>query len=127
LEVREWAGLLDSIAAALASPDIISPVADLAGIDTIIVPQPRVVHIVSGPPMPALLPARLRAIRDGGESHGVHMLADPALDLSNLTERDAQVDRWLIQIGADSGLLDMEQLVSEMRDQMATLPEDEPG
>ena len=43
------------------------------------------------------------------------MLADPVLDLSNPSERAEQVDRWLNQMAADSGLLGMEQLVARMR------------
>ena len=81
LEVAEWAALLDSVAATLASPEVVGPVADLADVDPITILQPRVVHVVSGPPMPDLLPP-LSPIRDSGESHGTHMLADPVLDLS---------------------------------------------
>jgi hypothetical protein len=118
LEVTEWAALLDSVAASLTSPDLVGTVADLAGVDPITVRQPRVLHLVSGPPMPELLPP-LSPIRDGGVSHGAHMLADPALDLSNPAERGEQVDRWLDQMGSDAGLLGMEQLVAKMRAQAA--------
>jgi len=52
-------------------------------------------------------------------SHGAHMLADPALDLSEPGERARQADRWLIQMAADAGLTGMEQLVSEMRGTLA--------
>jgi hypothetical protein len=115
LETGEWAALLDAVAAALTSPAVIGPVADLAGADPITVPQPRVLHLVSEPAMPDLLPAGLSPIRGGGVSHGAHMPADPALDLSEPGERAEQVDRWLIQMAADAGLLGMEQLVSKMR------------
>ena len=94
---------------------MIGPVADLAGTDLITVRQPHVLHVVSEPPMPELLPAQLSPIRNGGVSHGAHMLADPELDLAEPSERAQQVDRWLIQMAADAGLLGMEQLVSEMR------------
>jgi hypothetical protein len=117
LEVTEWAALLDSIATTLTSREVIGPVAELAGVDPITVRQPRVLHIVSGPRMPELLPAGLSPIRGGGVSHGAHMLADPALDLSNPAERGEQVDRWLNQMGSDAGLFGMEQLVAKMREQ----------
>jgi len=81
MEIAEWAALLDSIAATLTSPEVLGPVADLAAVDTITIRQPRVLHLVSGPPMSDLLPP-LHPIRDGGVSHGAHMLADPELDLS---------------------------------------------
>jgi hypothetical protein len=116
LDADEWAALFDAVAATLTSPAIVGPVADLAGADPLTVRQPRVLHIVSGPPMPELLPAQLSPIRDGGVSHGTHMLADPALDLSDPAERAEQADRWLIQMAADAGLRGMEQLVSKMRD-----------
>jgi hypothetical protein len=114
LEVIEWAALLDSIAATLTSLEVLEPVAGLADVDSFTIRQPRVLHVVSGPPMPDLLPP-LHPIRDGGISHGAHMLADPALDLSNPLERAAQVNRWLNQMAADAGLLGMEQLVADMR------------
>jgi Schlafen, AlbA_2 len=121
LDADEWAALLDGVAATLTSPAVVGPVADLAGADPLTVRQPRVLHIVSGPAMPDLLPARLSPIRDGGVSHGAHMLADPALDLSDPAERAEQVDRWLIQMAADAGLRSMEQLVSKMRGDAARL------
>jgi hypothetical protein len=121
LEADEWAALLDGVAATLTSPAVVGPVADLAGADPLTVRQPRVLHIVSGPAMPDLLPAQLSPIRDGGVSHGAHMLADPALDLSDPAERAEQVDRWLIQMAADAGLRGMEQLVSKMRGDAARL------
>jgi len=117
LEITEWAALLDAMAATLTSPEVVGAVADLADVDPITVRQPRVLHLVSGPPMPDLLPPQLYPIRDGGVSHGAHMLADPALDLSDPAERSQQVDRWLNQMGADAGLLGMEQLVAQMRHQ----------
>jgi hypothetical protein len=121
LEAAEWAALLDAVAATLTSPGVVGPVADLAGAEPITVRQPRVHHVVSGPPLPDLLPAGLFVIRDGGVSHGAHMLADPALDLSEPAERGEQADRWLIQMAADAGLLGMEHLVSEMRGKVAGL------
>ena len=114
LEIEEWAALLESVAATLTSPDLVSTVADLAAVDPITIRQPRVLHVVSGPPMSELLPP-LSPVRGGGESHGAHMLADPALDLSDPAERAEQVDRWLSQMGSDAGLLGMDDLVAKMR------------
>ncbi|HEY6315853.1 MAG TPA: RNA-binding domain-containing protein [Streptosporangiaceae bacterium] len=114
LEVEEWAAVLDSVVATLTTPELVGIVADLAAVDPITIRQPRVLHVVSGPPMSDLLPP-LTPVRGGGESHGAHMLADPALDLSEPTERAEQVDRWLNQIGSDAGLLGMEDLVEKIR------------
>ncbi len=115
LDVMQWAELLDSIAATLTSPEVVGPLADLAGVDPITVRQPRALHITSVPFMPGLLPAQLSPIRDAGESRGTAMLADPALDMSDPVDRAEQVDLWLNQMAADAGLLGMEQLVAEMR------------
>jgi hypothetical protein len=114
LETREWAALLDSIALTLTCDEIADPVADLADVDSITIGQPRVLHIVSGPPMPDLLPPQLRPISGAGVSHGAHMQADPVLDLSDPADRAEQIDRWLFQIGADAGLVGMERLVTEI-------------
>lgn len=121
LDTAEWAALLDAVAATLTSPAVTGPVADLAGADPITVRQPRVLHIVSEPEIADLLPVQLSPIQGGGVSHGAHMLADPALDLSEPGERARQADRWLIQMAADAGLTGMEQLVSEMRVKVARL------
>jgi hypothetical protein len=115
LEVPEWAGLLDTLAATLTSPEVTSPLADIAGIEPIEIRQPGVLHVVSGPPMPELLPPQLTHIADTGVSHGAHMQADPALDLSDPSERAEQVDLWLAQIGIDAGFLGMERLVAGWR------------
>jgi len=115
LEIQEWAALLDSIPATLTNPEVVSPIADLAGVDPIEIGQPRVLHVRSGPQMPDLLPAELRPIPDTGASYGAHMLADPALDLSDPNERSEQVDLWLNQMCADAGLMGMEELVADMR------------
>jgi hypothetical protein len=75
--------------------------------------QPRVLHLVSGPPIADLLPP-LQRIRESSGSHGSHMLADPALDLSTPSDRAEQTNRWLSQIGSDAGLLGMENLIDQM-------------
>lgn len=115
LEVSEWAALLDTLMQTLTNPAVVSQVADLADVDPITIRQPRVVHLVSSPPIPDLLPPQLVPIPGAGMSHGAHMLGDPALDLSDPTERSEQVDRWLNQISADAGLRGMEELIDLMR------------
>ncbi|GGT17331.1 hypothetical protein GCM10010176_072450 [Nonomuraea spiralis] len=44
-----------------------------------------------------------------GNSTGVHVLADPGLDLTDPEQRHGQVRSRLIQTTLDSGLLGMEQ------------------
>jgi hypothetical protein len=120
LNTTESAALLDALAATLTSPAATGPIT---------VRQPRVLHVVSGPPLPDLFPTGLFVIRNGGVSHGTHMLADPPLDLADPGDRAGQADRWLILMAADAGLLGMEQLVSKMRCSAGRLPacSDEPS
>jgi hypothetical protein len=119
LDVAEWAALLDSVLATLTSTDTLGPIADLAGVDPVTIRQPRVLHLTSGPPVTELLP-QLPRVRGGGESHGAHLLADPALDLSSAPDRTEQVDLWLSQIGSDAGLLGLENLIDQMRGRAAS-------
>jgi hypothetical protein len=93
LDVAEWAALLDSVAGTLVDDEVTSPLADIAGVEAIEIRQPGVLHVVSGPPITDLLPQQLSAIPGTGVSHGAHMLADPALDLSDAAERASQVDQ----------------------------------
>jgi hypothetical protein len=48
------------------------------------------------------------------------LLADPALDLSSAPDRTEQMDLWLSQIRSDAGLVGMETLIDQMRDQPAS-------
>jgi hypothetical protein len=79
------------------------------------VPQPRVLHLVTGRPVPDVLETTgLSPIPDAGVSHGTHMLADPALDLADVDERREQVEAWLVQQALDAGLLGMEQVLERL-------------
>ena len=113
-EVDELRLLLDALVDTLTSPQVVEPIADIAGIEPLMVRQPRVVHFVSGPPAAELLPPQLMAIRDGGESHGAHMLSYPELDLSDSSDRREQCLSWIRQMSADAGLLGMDELVDQL-------------
>jgi hypothetical protein len=109
------AELLDAVVATLAGLEVVSPLADLAQIDPVAVPQPRVLHFVTERPVPDVLETTgLRPIPDAGVSRGAHLLADPALDLSDPTDRQEQVGAWLVQLALDAGLLGMEQLLERL-------------
>jgi hypothetical protein len=65
----------------------------------------------------------LEAVPDAGPSRGANLLADPSLDLRLLSEREEQIDSWMLQIGMDAGLAGTERLVNRMRDaRRADLP-----
>jgi hypothetical protein len=88
------------------------PLAELAGIDPVAVPQPRVLHMVTTRPVTDVLDTTgLRPIPDAGPSMGAHVLADPARDLADEDDRREQVAAWLTLIALDAGLRGMEQLV----------------
>lgn len=110
ITAKQLGGLIDALLAALASSDIRGPLADLAGIDPIAVPQPRVMHLVTARPITDVLDtAGLRLIPNAGTSKGAHLLADPARDLADEGDRRDQVTAWLTQIALDAGLWGMEQ------------------
>jgi hypothetical protein len=50
---------------------------------------------------------------DRGSSHGADAVANPAYDLREHQDLDAQVDDWVAQIGLDAGLLGMERLLEQ--------------
>jgi hypothetical protein len=114
LEVAEWAALLNSIMATLTDPRVVAAIADLADVDPIQVPQPRILHVVSGREIADFLPSQLRPIPGATGSRGAHIQADPALSLADPFDRSQQVIRWLCQIAADAGLTGMESLVTEL-------------
>jgi Schlafen, AlbA_2 len=114
LELAEWAGLLNAMMATLTEPRVIAAIADLADIDPILVPSPRILHLVSGREIARFLPPQLRPIAGAAGSHGASMQADPALTLADPHDRTQQVNRWLCQIAADAGLTGMESLVAQL-------------
>ena len=109
LELGEWAALLDAMMATLTDPRIVAAIADLADVDPILVPPPRVLHVVSGHEIAGFLPP-LQPIADATGSRGAHLRADPALTMADPGDRALQVARWLCQIVADAGLTGMERL-----------------
>lgn len=114
LEVFEWAALLSAITATLTDSRVVTAIADLADVDHILVPPPRVLHIVSNREIAGFLPPQLQPIPEAGGSHGAHLQADPALSLADPEDRAQQVMLWLRQIAADSGLTGMERLVTRL-------------
>jgi hypothetical protein len=58
----------------------------------------------------------LRPVPEAGPSRGATLIADPALDLRSLAERQTQLDSWLVQIALDGGLTGMEDLLDRYPD-----------
>jgi len=114
LELIEWAALLNAMTATLTDSRVVAAIADLADVDPILVPPPRVLHIVSSREIAGFLPPHLRPIPDASGSHGAHLQADPALSLADPEDRAQQVRQWLCQIAADAGLTGMERLVTHL-------------
>jgi Schlafen, AlbA_2 len=107
--------LIDAMLATLTGKDVAGPLADLAGIAVEAVPQPHILHMVTGQPVTEVLDTTgLHLIPDGGISMGAHLLADPALDLAANDDRRDQVRTWLAQIALDAGLLGMEQVLERL-------------
>ena len=111
---------ITALLAALTSQEIAGILGDLAAIDPILVPQPGNLFLQTGPGVGDLLhPQGLRPIEDTGQSHGAHVLANPALDLSDPAERQSQVDDWLQQIALDAGLSGMQNLLSQYHESIS--------
>lgn len=106
--------IIDGILTALIDLSVVRTLADLAGVDSVIVPQPTNLHFITGPSVKELLnPYGLTPVQEAGSSHGASLIADPTLDLSDNLERQKQLDDWLIQIALDAGLVGMEPLLVE--------------
>ena len=70
--------LISAILATLTSRDVVAPLADLSGIDPLAVPQPRVMHMVTGGPVTEVLDTTgLSPIPDAGDSGARTCLATP--------------------------------------------------
>lgn len=107
---------LDGLVGGLVDPDLIRVLADIAGIDPIVIDQPLGAHFITGPTVGDLLhPVGLTPITDAGTSHGAHLVSEPALDLSSGADRHRQVDAWVLQIALDAGLRGMEGVLNELK------------
>lgn len=112
---RQLRELLDAMLATLVMREVVSLLADLAGIDPVAVPQPRALHLLTQRPITEVIDMTgLQPIVDAGVSRGTHLLADPALDLAADGDRQTQVIAWLIQAAQDAGLLGMEQVLRQL-------------
>lgn len=111
-------GILLALVGALVDVAVVTALADIAGVDPVLIPQPSSVAFITGPPVDALLAhEQLSPIVDAGTSYGAQLVSDPTLDLSDAVERVEQVDSWLQQIALDAGLLGMERILAERRAQ----------
>jgi hypothetical protein len=121
LAVPDLYKTLDALLATLTGNDVVRSLADLAGIDVVVVPQPGNLFFQTGPEVGKLLyPDGLTPIEGAGPSHGAQVLANPGLDLANPAERQTQLDDWLQQIALDAGLRGMESLLATYHQQQAS-------
>jgi hypothetical protein len=112
---QQLGDIIDGLMGTLTSESVVTPLAEMAGVDVVRVPQPRVLHVVTQHPITEVLYLNgLRPIPDAGQSHGAHLLGDPALDLGDSDDRHRQVRMWMSQIALDAGLLGMEQLLDQL-------------
>jgi hypothetical protein len=77
--------------ATLTDPRVADAIAELADVDLILVPPPRVLHLVSNREIAGFMPPQLRPIPDAGGSHGAHLQADPALSLAEATPQQLAI------------------------------------
>lgn len=114
LSIQDLYRILGTLAATVADLTVAEQLGNIAGVDPLVVPPPRVLHLVTGPAITDLLNLDgLTLIPDAGRSHGAHLIADPSIDLRDPYERQTQIDNWLQQIALDAGILGMEELLEE--------------
>ena len=112
LSILDLYAILDGFLASLTDEAVIQSLADLAGLDRVVVRQPAVLYFATGPTVVDLLELRgLSPIPDTGPSGGAILYADPSRDLHDPKERHGQVVAWLQQIAQDAGLRGMERVV----------------
>jgi hypothetical protein len=113
--VQELAQLMDAMVQTFVSREVVEPLADLAAIDPLAVPQPQNLHIIMGRPVTEVLDTTgLKPIPNAGPSLGFHLLANPALDMADAAERWKQVTLWMQQGALDAGLLGMETALKDV-------------
>jgi hypothetical protein len=115
LSVPELYVILDGFLAGLTDDAVVQALAELAGLDRVLVRQPAALYFATGPTVVDLLDLRgLSAIPDAGPSGGATLYADPSRDLRDPKERHGQVVAWLQQIALDAGLRGMERVVEAL-------------
>lgn len=114
LSVMRMRALLDAMLASLVDDALIVALAGLGGIEPITVPQPSSLMFRSSLDVQDLLESHgLTPIPGAGTSRGADLVADPALDLRNPSERSEQVNEWIEQISLDAGLSGMERQLQQ--------------
>ena len=112
--------LCNAIIGALVEPRVCELLADLAGVDQVLVPPPAALDFVSSVDIGQLLDGTsLTPIPDAGMSRGANLVANPSLDLHDPDERSTQVDRWLRQIALDAGLRGMDRVLERLHSSAA--------
>jgi hypothetical protein len=112
LSVPDLYSLAAGLLAGLTDPNVVTALADVAGIDPVLVGQPVSAYLITGPPVDELLYLQeLRAVAGAGGSHGANLLADPTIDLGSPEGRRAQLSTWMQQVALDAGLQGMERLL----------------
>jgi hypothetical protein len=116
LSVLRLRALLDGMLATLVDQGLVEALAELAGLDSIMVPQPPSLALRTSIDVCDLLEAEgLTPIPGAGSSHGADLVANPALDLRERRILNEQVDDWLEQIGLDAGLSGMQRALEQPR------------
>jgi hypothetical protein len=114
LTVPQLHELCDALLISLTDAQVAAQLADLAGIDPELVPQPANLNFVTSTDVSELLDiSGLKLVPDAGASRGANLMGDPSIDVRDPDERAAQVDSWLQQIGLDAGLRGMERVLEE--------------
>jgi hypothetical protein len=109
--------LLEALLQSLTDASVLEAVADIAGIEPEVVPQPVNVEFVAGRNVDELLELSFLLIPDAGNSRGASLLVDPGKDLRIPAERASQVADFLREIAMDAGLEGIEARLADLQRQ----------
>jgi hypothetical protein len=116
IAVADLYATVDGLLEGLTDDGVVQALADVAGIDPAIVPQPLSAHLITEAAVEDLLHLDgLVLIKGAGGSHGANLAADPTRDLADWADRHGQIDAWMQQIALDAGLRGMEQLLARLK------------
>jgi hypothetical protein len=114
--VPDLCSLLEGTLSVLVDRDVLGALADLSGVEPAGIPQPRVLHLVTGRDVPELLrPDGLTPVPGTYPNRTMRFVADPALDLRSPAQLRRQVDNYMRLIGLEGDVSGMSRLLDSYR------------
>ncbi len=113
LIISELRYLIDGVLGALVDDEVVRVLSDIADVDRSIIRQPATLDFLTASAVADLLFLDgLQVIENSGPSHGANLVSDPTIDLHSPEERRDQLNRWLMEIVLDAGLVGIEGVIA---------------